>query len=97
MRKLIIITTIGAILAIGGLPEISAMLTNFGLVGFARELRTEFLTGTALAIILVLLILVPPHVFVAVLLQLPTRLCNVCNQRIDRTARYCPHCGSRVT
>lgn len=95
-RKLVLIATISLILAVAGLPGIAAALTELGLVGLARNLRAEYLTGTAITVIIALLILLPRHAIVAIRFIATTGTCHVCRRGISRPAKYCPHCGSRT-
>ncbi len=93
-RKLIVITIAAIIMVTAGLPAITARLWHVGLVPLARWIRAEYLTGTALAVILALLVLLPsrsrfngglrPHA------------CPVCGERNRTHNRYCPQCGSRL-
>ncbi len=95
-RKLIVITIVATILLIAGMPAITAALAELGLVGTAQTLRAEYVTGTAIAVILALLILLPRRTIVGLRIERPDAKCPVCEQRIDRAATYCPQCGSRV-
>ena len=94
LRKLIVITIVIAILAFAGLPAITTALYRLGVIPIARSIRAEYLTGTALAVILALLILLPSFQRVAV----PRRADRypVCDQPLRHRGRYCPTCGSRL-
>lgn len=93
-RKLIVITIMATILIMAGLPAITAALDRVGLVPLARSICAEYLTGTALAIILALLILLPSRRRIRVMLR--PHMCVVCGEHIRPGGRYCPACGSRV-
>jgi predicted amidophosphoribosyltransferase len=62
----------------------------------ARNLRAGHLTGTAITVIIALLILLPKQAIVAIRFLATTGTCHVCGRGISRPARYCPHCGSRT-
>lgn len=93
-RKLIIVAGIGSILFIAGLPSIVAWLDRAGLIEIAAWARVEFLTGTAITVIVALMILLPTEGG----LQRYTRSyhCPVCDERLRHHCRYCHTCGSRV-
>ena len=94
-RKLIIITIVVGILAIAGLPAITTALCRLGVIPLARSIRAEYLTGTALAIIVTLLVLLPRTYRDTVARR--TDQCPVCGQVLRRhCGRYCPTCGSRI-
>jgi rRNA maturation endonuclease Nob1 len=62
----------------------------------ANWLREEFLTGTAIAVIIVLLILLvnPKNVSGKVIGF--TRRCPVCDKRLIGNPNYCSECGSKI-
>lgn len=90
-RKYLIIGSVAAVLLLAGAYTVASWLDRLGLIWWAQELRDEYLTGTALSIIVVLLALVgaPAGRWVA-------RRCPVCECVLRRSAKYCPSCGSRV-
>ena len=58
-RKLIVIAVCAIVLTMAGLPAIVAALNRAGVLPLARALRSEYLTGTAITVIVALLILIP--------------------------------------
>ena len=90
-RKYVIIGFAAAILLLAGAFTVVSWLDDLGLIGWARALRDEYLTGSAITIIVVLLVLVgaPAGRWVV-------RRCPVCERVLMRPARYCPTCGSRI-
>ncbi|MCY2955097.1 MAG: hypothetical protein NTU53_24480 [Planctomycetota bacterium] len=56
-RKLIILLTLIVVLAIANALAIVAWLDHSGIIDFARHIRGEYLTGTAIAVIAALLFL----------------------------------------
>ena len=93
IRKLMVIGLVLAIVGIANVMVIAAWLQDTGLIDLARHVRREFLTGTAITILLALLIL----------LATPGgsegrgwlgRRCDVCGHR-GLGGRYCSDCGSR--
>ena len=68
-------------------------LQHVGLVDLARWIRREYVTGTALAVIAVLLWLLSERDTRGTDSKKP---CRVCDRFIAIGGRYCPHCGSRT-
>ncbi len=93
IRKVIVLGSIGSILLLGNILLVANWLVERGLVDWARHLRSEYLTGTAITIIVVLLILlVSPKVGARGLV----RRCPVCDHVLLGRGRYCGECGSKV-
>ena len=93
IRKAIVLVLIGSILLLGNILFVANWLAERGAVDWAQGIRAEYLTGTALAVIAVLLIL----------LVSPkggsgswVRRCPVCDHVLVGRGRYCGECGSRV-
>jgi hypothetical protein len=57
IRKIIVLSLIGMILLLGNVLAVANWLTEKGVVDKANWIREEFLTGTAIAVIVALLIL----------------------------------------
>lgn len=57
IRKVVVLGLIGAILLLGNILFVANWLAEKGVVDWARHIRAEYLTGTAVTIIVVLLIL----------------------------------------
>lgn len=93
-RKLIIIVLVIVVLIAAGLPAISDALYSMGVIPLAQSIRADYLTGTALTVIVALLILLPSRWRVRVLPR--GYVCSVCEASVRPGARYCPACGSRV-
>ena len=85
--------------------EITFLITNIlvdtnwindtGIAEKAGWIRREFLTGTAVAIILVLLILLVNPKTGSRTIGF-TRRCPVCDKRLVGNVSYCGNCGSKV-
>ena len=58
-KKLIVIGVIVAILLLANALAITAWLDDQGMVGWAQSVRAEYVTGTAITVIVTLLILLP--------------------------------------
>jgi hypothetical protein len=94
IRKIIVLSCIGIILLLGNVLAVANWLAQKGVMGKANWVREEFLTGTAIAVIVALLILlVSPKSGRAVAFG---RRCPVCDKRLFGDPKYCGECGSRV-
>ncbi len=72
-------------------------ISDTGIAEKAGWVRREFLTGTAVAVILVLLLLlVSPKNATSKLVGF-IRSCPVCDKRLIGNASYCGECGSKVS
>ena len=92
-RKAIVVTTVATVFLIANIWIVVNWLAEKGVIGFAEHIRTEYLTGTAITIIVVLLILlVKPGAERAGVL----RRCPVCDHVLLGRSKYCGECGSRV-
>ncbi len=93
LRKLLVLVLVGAVFLLGNIYLVASWLEDRGVVDFARYIRKEFLTGTAITIAVILLILlVKPGVAAAKLI----RRCPVCDHRVAGKKSYCPDCGSKL-
>ena len=91
-RKLLIAGVVVAVLLLANVSAIVAWLRELGLISLAEYLRAEYVTGTSIAVIVALLILLPGRAVWA----LRVRRCPVCDSALFRQGRYCAECGSRV-
>ena len=93
IRKVIVLALIGSILLLGNILMVANWLAERGVVDWARDIRSEYLTGTAITIIAVLLILlVSPAGKSGRLI----RQCPVCDHVLVGRGAYCGECGSKV-
>ena len=93
IRKIIVLGLIGSVLLLGNILFVASWLAERGAVDWALGIRAEYLTGTAVTIILVLLILlVSPKAGARGLV----RRCPVCDHVLVGRGGYCSECGSRV-
>ena len=97
IRKLVVLSLVGGIFLLGNIWLVVNWLDERGVVDGARYVRKEFLTGTAITIIVVLLILlVKPSREAAGKFGLARR-CPVCDHRLLGKGQYCSDCGSKVS
>lgn len=90
VRKLVVLLLAGGIVLTANLLIVAQWMHDHGVIDAARHIRQEFLTGTAVTIIVALLILLMPQRGAAV-----GRSCPVCDSRL-RGGKYCSECGSRA-
>ena len=92
VRRLSVIGFVAAILLLANAGAIVAWMQGIGLVPLAEHLRAEYVTGTAIAVIVALLVLLPSRIVWATYV----RNCPVCDCVLLRQGKYCAECGSRV-
>ena len=93
IRKILILSLVGGIFLLGNIWLAVNWLDKIGAVDWARHVRSEYLTGTAITIIAALLILlVGPRSKGAGLV----RRCPVCDHRLFGRGTYCSECGSKT-
>ena len=94
IRKIIVLSLIGIVFVAGNILAIANWLAEKGVEERANWFREEFLTGTAIAVIVALLILlVNPRSGRGVGLF---RRCPVCDKKLLGQVTYCGECGSKV-
>ena len=91
-RRLVVILVAAAILLIANAGAVLAWLNGVGLIPLAEHIQQEYLTGTSLAVLGALLILLPGRAVWAICV----RRCLVCHSLLCRRGKYCAECGSRV-
>ena len=95
VRKIMVLGSIGIIFLTANILVVANWISDTGIAEKAGWVRREFLTGTAIAVILVLLILlVSPKTSSRVISF--TRRCPVCDKRLIGNVNYCSECGSKV-
>lgn len=93
IRKIVIIGLIGAIFLTINVPLIANWLSEKGVPEKANWLRENFLTGTAITVIVALLILLvsPGKSRIGI-----GRSCPACDKRFLGNPNYCADYGSKV-
>ena len=96
VRKIIVLGLIGVIFLMANILMVANWISDTGIAEKAGWVRREFLTGTAVAVILVLLLLlVSPKGTTGKVISF-TRRCPVCDKRLSGNVNYCGECGSKV-
>ena len=93
IRKRLVLCLLIGIVLLANSALVVQWLQHVGLIDLARWIRREYFTGTALAVIAVLLWLLSERDTCCVESK---KLCRVCDRFIGVGGRYCPHCGSRA-
>lgn len=96
IRKIIIAGVVAVTLLLANFFVLARWLDRAGVIGWAQGLRHEYLTGTAVTIIAVLLVLIVPQTRVCIIGRGAQSRCRVCDGLLDRPGQYCPTCGSRI-
>ena len=93
IRKLIVLGLVAGIFLLGNVWLVVSWLQEHGVIDWAQYIRREYVTGTAITIIIVLLVLLvrPGGDRTAWL-----RRCSVCSHVLVGHGRYCSDCGSKV-
>jgi len=92
-KKLAVLAVMAAVLGIANVRGIAAWLEHADVIAFAQHIHREYLTGTAIAVIAVLLFLLSEPIGMAAGW---IKRCRVCRRLLVRSAQYCGRCGSRV-
>ena len=95
IRKIVVLGLIGIIFLTANILIVANWIAETGVAEKAGWVRKEFLTGTAIAVIVALLILLvnPRGSSRAVGL---VRRCPVCDHRLLGKGDYCSECGSKA-
>jgi len=94
IRKLIVIGIIGVVFMAGNILVIANWLAAKGIPEKANWIRENFLTGTAITVIIALLILlVNPSRTES---NIGQHRCPVCDKKISGNSNYCSECGCKV-
>jgi len=97
LRKIIVISIIGLIFLAGNILLVANWLVEKGVDQKANWIRREFLTGTAIAVIVALLILlVSPNKIGGSRAVGFLRRCPVCDKKLFGNPNYCSECGSKI-
>ena len=93
VRKCVVAYLLIGVVLLATAALVVQWMQRVGLVDLARWIRREYVTGTALAVIAVLLWLLSERDTRGTDSKKP---CRVCDRFIAIGGRYCPHCGSRT-
>ena len=93
IRKLLVVAIVAAVIVLGNFMLIASWLQEVGAVDIARTIRQEFLTGTAVTILVALLILLVDGGRRS---NWSGRRCRVCDRHVGARDAYCADCGSRL-
>ena len=96
IRKIIVLGLIGTIFLMANILVVANWIAETGVAEKANWLRKVFLTGTAIAVVVALLILLvnPKNVGSKAIGFI--RRCPVCDRRSIGNVNYCGECGSKV-
>lgn len=96
IRKVIVVGLVAGVFVMANALVIVGWFADRGLIDWAASIRQEFLTGSAIAVILALLILLVPATRSGRSIWGLSKRCPVCDEPVSARARYCEECGGRV-
>ena len=96
IRKIVVLILLGSIFLLANVWFVVKWLDEHGVVEGAKNLKSEYLTGTAITIILVLLILLVRPGKEVVTNSGLLRRCPVCDHVLMGRGKYCATCVSKV-
>jgi hypothetical protein len=96
IRKLIVMSLVAVLIVLPNYLLIARWLLDKGVIDLAQHVRHEFLTGTAITIIVVLLILLVRPGYSVARAWTAARHCRVCDHPVSGNSTYCGECGSKV-
>ncbi len=95
-RKIIVAGVVAAILFLANFVVLARWLDDIGMIPWAQTVRDRYITGTAITIVAVLLVLIVPQSRIFIIGREAQGRCRVCDGVLDRLGQYCPTCGSRL-
>jgi hypothetical protein len=97
LRKTILLILIGFVFLLANVVMVANWLSESGVSEFAQTIKSNYLTGTAVTIIVALLILlVSPGKKSNTKAISFIRRCPVCDKALLSRGSYCSECGSKV-
>ena len=95
-RKVVVLGLAAAVFLIANAMIVADWLKEKGVIDFAGGIRKDVLTGTAITIIVTLLILLVRPRSEGSLAGRWFGRCPVCDHLLMARGDYCPECGSKV-
>jgi hypothetical protein len=94
-KKIIVLATIAAVLLLANVWALAGWLDGLGVIAWAQHVRSEYVTGTAITVILALVVLLGGAGAISSYNRF-LRRCPVCDHTLLRPGKYCGACGSKV-
>ena len=94
IRKLVVIGLIGLVVLLANVMLVAHWLDEIGAIDWAQTVRADCLTGTALTVIVALLIVLVKPEKVSGGTSTWVSRCPVCDRRLVGRVNYCSECGS---
>ena len=95
IRKVVVVGAVGAVFLLANVLFVAHWMEKMGWSEWARHVRSEFLTGTAITVILALLILLVPGRSSDSKSGWFGR-CPTCDHLLLSRGKYCAECGSKT-
>jgi thiosulfate reductase cytochrome b subunit len=93
IRKLIVLVLVAPLFLVANLTLVTKWLAEKGVIDWAKCVHKEYLTGTAISFIVVLLMLLAAPRRQGRRLS---RRCPVCDHTMLGAGKYCSECGSNA-
>mgnify|MGYP001600967450 CR=1 FL=1 len=95
MKKVVVLAALAVVILLANFWALAGWLDGLGVIACARHVRSEYVTGTAITVIVTLLFLLGGAGAIGKCSQF-IRRCPVCDHALLRPGKYCAACGSRV-
>ncbi len=96
IRKIIVLSIIGIVFLAGNILVVANWIAERGVEQKANWIREHFLTGSAIAVIVALFVLLVNPKNAGSRAVGFVRRCPVCDKRLIGNMNYCGECGSKV-
>lgn len=94
-KKIILLVILLVVVLSANAREVVDWLDHLGVIAWAQHVRSEYVTGTSIAVILAMVFLLGGTQMIARCVRI-LRRCSVCDHTFFRPAKYCGACGSRM-
>lgn len=95
MKKIVLLSVLGVVVLLANASDFVAWLDEVGVITWAQYVRSEYVTGTAITVVLALTFLLGVPRVISRCAGL-IRRCPVCGHTLFRAGKYCGACGSRI-
>ena len=94
-KKFVVLATLAIVVLLANAHTIACWFDRQGVIAWAQQVRSEYITGTAITVILAMFYLLDGKEAIRRCSDFLQR-CPVCDHSVSRSGRYCAACGSRV-
>ncbi|MBK8269920.1 MAG: hypothetical protein IPK83_17150 [Planctomycetes bacterium] len=94
LKKIVLLAILAVVVFLANARSVVEWLDQAGVIVWAQHVRSEYVTGTAITVILAMLFLLGGPPIIARCARI-FRRCPVCGQKSLSEGRYCGACGRR--